>query len=248
MSLSAEEWIEIIKKRPLPAHIAIVPDGNGRWAKRRGLPRILGHRAGVETLKKVIRAAGDAGIKYVTVYAFSTENWRRSSDEVSGLMSLLIEFLESGIEENARKGVRIRVIGRRDGLSPEVRAAVERAERDTENGMNMTVAIAFNYGGRAEIIDAVRTIARESRAGRVLPESIDESLFRHFLYAPDIPDPDMVIRSSGEFRMSNFLLWQGNYSELVFSPALWPDFTAEELYSCIDQYQTRDRRFGGAKA
>jgi undecaprenyl diphosphate synthase len=245
-STELESLLEMTKTRAVPKHVAVVPDGNGRWARKRGLPRIAGHRAGIGTLKRIVRAAGDVGIPYFTLYAFSTENWKRPEVEVSGLIGLLREYLDSGIEQNRENGVRVRVIGRRNGLPGDLIKAIDRAEAETAQCGRMNLQVAFNYGGRAEIIDAVNTVASRASRGAMAGE-VDERTFSSLLYTAGLPDPDLIIRSSGELRVSNFMLWQSAYAEFVSSPSLWPDFTPEEFCRCILEYQRRDRRFGAIK-
>jgi undecaprenyl diphosphate synthase len=229
----------------LPAHVAIVMDGNGRWAQQRGLKRTEGHAAGEEALFDTVEGALEIGLSWLTVFAFSTENWRRPLDEVRFLMNFNERLLLARREELHERDVRVRFIGRRGGRVPaRVRRRVEETEELTRRNRTLTLTFAFNYGGRAELVDAARTIAEEVAAGRLHPENVDErSLHRH-LYAPDMPDPDLLIRTSGEFRISNYLLWQLAYSELVFTDVLWPDFRREQLVEAIAEYQKRDRRFG----
>lgn len=228
-----------------PAHVAIIMDGNGRWARERGLPRAAGHRAGVEALRNTVRAAGDLGIGWLTVYAFSSENWSRPKTEISDLMGLLRHFIRRDLAELHQNGVRVRIVGSREGLEPDIAALLAEAEGLTAQNTNMNLVIAFNYGSRDEIARAARTLAREAAEGRLDPDSIThESLAAH-LDTVGIPDPDLVIRTSGEQRLSNFLLWQAAYSEFVFIPAYWPDFSREHLANAIETFSSRDRRFGG---
>ena len=231
-----------------PAHIAIIMDGNGRWAKARGLPRAAGHRAGVDALRRTVRAAGDFGIEWLTVYAFSSENWSRPKAEVTDLMGLLKTFIRRDLADLHRSGVRVRVIGAREGLSPDIRGLVEEAETLTVANKAMNLVIAFNYGGRDEIARAARTIAAAAAAGTLKPAEITADSFSSFLDTSLIPDPDLIIRTSGEMRLSNFLLWQAAYSELVFMPCFWPDFGREQLTEAIDSFNRRERRFGGVEA
>ena len=231
-----------------PAHIAIIMDGNGRWATARGLPRAAGHRAGVEALRKTVRAAGDLGIDWLTVYAFSSENWSRPKSEVSDLLGLLKLFIRRDLAEIHQAGVRVRMIGERDSLSPDIRALVDEAEALTADNRSMNLVIAFNYGGRDEIARAARTIAAAAAAGTLKPAEITADSFSSFLDTSLIPDPDLIIRTSGEMRLSNFLLWQAAYSELVFMPCFWPDFGREQLTEAIDSFNRRERRFGGVEA
>jgi undecaprenyl diphosphate synthase len=231
-----------------PEHVAIIMDGNGRWAKARGLPRLSGHRAGVEALRKTVRAAGEMGVEWLTVYAFSSENWSRPQSEITDLMGLLRLFIRRDLAELHHNGVRIRVIGERVGLQPDINALLEEAESLTAGNNAMNLVIAFNYGGRDEIARAARRIAAAVAAGALESEAVTPDLFASFLDTSGIPDPDLVIRTSGEMRLSNFLPWQATYSELVFLPCYWPDFTGDHLAAAIDQYSARERRFGGATA
>ena len=228
-----------------PAHIGIIMDGNGRWAKARGLPRVAGHRAGVEALRRTVRTAGDLGIEWLTVYAFSSENWSRPKSEVSDLMGLLRIFIRRDLAELHQAGVRVRMIGERESLSPDIRALVEEAEALTVANRAMNLVIAFNYGGRDEITRATRTIAEAVAAGTLQPSEITQESFQQFLDTRLIPDPDLIIRTSGEQRLSNFLLWQAAYAELVFAPCYWPDFGEVELTDAIEAFARRERRFGG---
>ncbi|HEX5613704.1 MAG TPA: polyprenyl diphosphate synthase [Acidimicrobiia bacterium] len=229
----------------LPRHVAIIMDGNGRWAQRRGLKRTDGHAAGEEALFDTVEGALDIGLRWITVFAFSTENWRRPLDEVRFLMGFNERLLVKRREELHERGVRVRFVGRRAGRVPaRVRRRIEETEALTRKNRTMNLAFAFNYGGRAELVDAARAIGRDVAAGRLDPERIDERVVARHLYAPDMPDPDLLVRTSGEFRISNFLLWQLAYSELVFSDVLWPDFRREHLFAAIAEYQRRERRFG----
>jgi undecaprenyl diphosphate synthase len=229
----------------LPAHVAIVMDGNGRWAQRRGLRRTDGHAAGEEALFDTVEGALDVGLSWMTVFAFSTENWRRPLDEVRFLMNFNERLLVARREELHERGVRVRFLGRRGGRVPaRVARRIEETEALTRRNRTMTLAFAFNYGGRAELADAARAIARDAAAGRLDPERVDERALQRHLYAPDMPDPDLLVRTSGEYRISNFLLWQLAYSELYFCDVLWPDFRREHLFEAIADYQKRDRRFG----
>lgn len=231
----------------VPVHLAVIMDGNGRWAKKRGLPRSAGHKAGAEKLRNMTEWCGNRGIKYLTVYAFSTENWSRPSDEVAVLMSLLIEFLEKYDTEMARQGVRLRVLGDVESLQPDIRTALDKAVDRSSGRDRMQLIIAFNYGGRREIVHAARAIAKAAAAGELRPEDIDEHSISKNLYLPDIPDPDIIIRPSGELRLSNFLLWESAYSELWFSDVLWPDFSEYDLDRALADFDKRDRRYGGVK-
>jgi undecaprenyl diphosphate synthase len=224
----------------VPRHVAIIMDGNGRWAAGKFLGRIRGHIAGVGAVRKVVRAASDAGVRYLTLFAFSSENWQRPKAEVEALMMLLERNLIAEAEELAREGVRVRVIGKLDGLPKGAANAVRRTEEITSGGRKMDLLLAISYGGRQEILDAVRKIAAEG----VKPEEINEETFRQHLYAPDVPDPDLLIRTSGEMRISNFLLWQCAYTELYVTDVLWPDFDETEFKRALDVFASRERRFG----
>lgn len=225
-------------------HIAIIMDGNGRWAQKRGLPRSAGHKKGAETLQEIAKAAADMGIKCLTVYAFSTENWKRGKDEVDYLMSLLRQYLKSELKEIQERGARIRFIGERKMLDADIVAQMEHIERETENNDKLTFCVALSYGSRAEIIAAARKAAEEITAGKLKPDQLTEDVFSGFLYTAGMPDPDLVIRTSGEQRLSNYLLWQIAYSEFYFTPTLWPDFSADELKSIIADFNSRERRYG----
>ncbi len=231
--------------RKLPVHIAVIMDGNGRWAARRGLPRKAGHREGANTLKRLVKECNAIGIKYLTAYAFSTENWNRPREEVDALMDLLLEFLRNAEKELAGTNIRILVIGDTGRLSDEIQKEIERVVVNTSVNTGLNLVIALNYGSRCEIVSAAARIARDARDGRIDPEKVDERLFSSYLYTREIPDPDLVIRPSGEYRLCNFLLWQSSYSEFWFSDVLWPDFTKEHLYQAIRDFQNRNRRFGG---
>lgn len=228
-----------------PAHVAIIMDGNGRWAKARGLPRLAGHRAGVEALRRTVRAAPGLGIAYLTVYAFSSENWSRPQSEVSDLMGLLKIFIRRDLAELHQNGVKVVVIGDRAALQPEIRSLLEEAEALTARNDSLTLAIAFNYGGRDEIARAARKLALSVARGEIDPEDITPAAFSSALDTAGIPDPELVIRTSGELRLSNFLLWQAAYSELAFLPCYWPDFSADHLAEAVREFGRRERRFGG---
>lgn len=229
----------------MPRHVAIVMDGNGRWAQRRGLKRTEGHAAGEEALFDTVEGALDIGLRWMTVYAFSTENWRRPIDEVRFLMRFNESLLLRRRDDLNERGVRVRFIGRRGGRVPgRVRQHIADTEALTAKNRRMTLTFAFNYGGRAELVDAVRDIAEEAKAGKLKPGSIDEKTIARHLYASDMPDPDLLVRTSGEFRISNYLLWEVAYSELVFTDVLWPDFRRQDLFDAIREYQSRSRRFG----
>jgi len=229
----------------IPRHIAIIMDGNGRWAQKRGLPRIVGHKTGVESVREVVRVASELGVEYLTLYTFSKENWKRPKDEVMGLMNLLKRLLRMEVEELNRNNVRIKAIGRLQDLPDEVLKELERARRLTENNDGLKLYLALSYGGRAEIVDAFKKAFRKWEEGKLTPDSINEETFREFLYDPELPDPDLLIRTSGEMRVSNFMLWQIAYSEIYVTPTLWPDFRREELLKAIEDYSKRERRFGG---
>ena len=227
-----------------PLHVAIVMDGNGRWAKRRGMPRSLGHRAGVEALKRTVSAAAELGIRWLTVFGFSTENWSRPAAEVAELMALPKRYFESDIARLEREGVRVRVIGRREGLSGELVRLIEDAEARTAGNDAFFLNIAFNYGGQADIADAARRFAEAVAAGRAKPSDLDEAAFASHLATAGLPPPDLIVRPSGEQRLSNFLLWEAAYSELIFQDVLWPDYGLEHLKAALAAYAARDRRSG----
>ena len=228
----------------VPAHLAVIMDGNGRWALARGKPRLAGHRAGAETLARVLDWCGEAGVRVLTAYAFSTENWRRPEDEVSGLMDLFAAFMRRKGGALVRRRVRFRVIGRRGDLPPSLARAVARLEERTA-AFDRQLVLAVSYGGRAEIVDAARRLVADAAAGRIGPEDVDETLVGSRLYAPDLPDPDLIVRTSGEQRLSNFLPWQGAYAELHFTDVLWPDFARADFDAALSAYAARDRRRGG---
>jgi len=231
-----------------PAHVAIIMDGNGRWAKARGLPRLAGHRAGVEALRQTVRAAGDMGVAWLTVYAFSSENWSRPKSEVSDLLGLLKLFIRRDLAELHQSGVRVKVIGERETLSSDIGLLLDEAETLTAKNKAMTLVIAFNYGSRDEIVRAMRKIAARAAAGLITPDQITQETVSAALDTAEIPDPDLVIRTSCEMLLSNFLLWQAAYSELVFLPCYWPDFSREQFNDALRQYAARERRFGGIAA
>lgn len=236
-----------IKKLPLPTHIAIIMDGNGRWAGRRGLPRTVGHRAGTESLRTIVEICIDLGINYLTVYAFSTENWKRPQEEVDALMKLLVEYIEKELSVLKKNGVKIKAIGNLSGFPAKATAKIKNAEQETATNHQLYLQVALNYGGRKEIVDAVKAIACEIIAGKIQVENIDEKIMAEYLYTTGVPDPDLLIRTAGEKRLSNFLLWQAAYTEFWFTDTFWPDFTAQHLYQAIYDYQHRQRRFGGLK-
>jgi undecaprenyl diphosphate synthase len=232
--------------RPVPRHIAIIMDGNGRWAQARGLPRIAGHRHGAEAARRAVTAAAELGVPYLTLFGFSSENWRRPSGEIQDLMGLLRHYLRGEIAELHRNGVRLRVIGELGRLDPDILEMIERAEAMTRDNARITVTIALSYGGRAEIVAAVRAIAQRVQSGSLAAAAIDEDCFARYLFTADLPDPDLLIRTSGEQRISNFLLWQSAYSEFVFTKTLWPDFSKHDLEEAIDEFCGRDRRYGAS--
>ena len=231
-----------------PRHIAIIMDGNGRWAAQRGLPRSEGHRRGVEALRRTVRAAGDLGVGILTIFSFSSENWSRPASEIRDLMGLLRRFIRNDLADLHRNNVCVRVIGDRVGLDPEIGKLLQEAEDLTRGNGGLTLVVAFNYGSRQEIARAARRLAEQVAAGELDPAVINEDLLGARLDAPDIPDPDLIIRTSGEQRLSNFLLWQAAYSELVFVPTYWPDFDRAALEGAIAEYRRRERRFGGLVA
>ena len=232
--------------RALPRHVAIIMDGNGRWAKARGLPRIAGHRSGAEAARRTVAAATELGIPYLTLFGFSSENWGRPSTEIHDLMALLRHYLRGEIAELHRNGVRLKVIGQTARFAPDIVSMIEHAEVATRENPRITLTIALSYGGRAEIAAAVRTIAEQVARGRLAPEAVDEGCIARHLFTADIPDPDLLIRTSGEQRISNFLLWQCAYSELVFTKTLWPDFSRRDLEQAIDDFCGRERRYGAS--
>jgi undecaprenyl diphosphate synthase len=227
-----------------PAHVAIIMDGNGRWAKARGLPRFEGHRRGVEAVRRAVKSAMTHGVRYLTVYSFSTENWRRPPDEVAMLMGLLRRFIRNDLADLNKNGVRVRVIGDRDNLASDIAPLLVEAEQLTRDNCGLTLTVAFNYSGRQEIVEAARQLAIDVRDGRVDPNTIGVDDFADRLDTAGLPDPDLIIRTSGEMRLSNFLLWQAAYAGLVFLPILWPDFDDAAFVSALDQYAARERRFG----
>lgn len=228
-----------------PEHIAIIMDGNGRWAKARNLPRAVGHERGVEALRRTVEAAQEVGLKNLTVYSFSTENWRRPVSEVNALFGLLKAYVKRDLDRLANEGVRVRILGTRKGLPDDIRELVDRAEARTRENSEFNLCIAFNYGGREEIVRAVQAAASAMAEGSLDPAELGEEAFEGFLDTADVPDPDIVIRTSGEYRLSNFLIWQAAYAELVFMDVLWPDFGKEHLVEAIETFQKRERRFGG---
>ncbi|HUZ13497.1 MAG TPA: polyprenyl diphosphate synthase [Caulobacteraceae bacterium] len=227
-------------------HVAIIMDGNGRWATRRGLPRAFGHRAGVAALRRTVEAAPSLGVDRLTVFGFSTENWRRPPPEISELMSLMKAYFHSDLARLEREGVKVRILGRRSGLDPEIRKIVEDAEARTAHNDRFALQVAFNYGGRADIVDAARAFARDLSEGTVRLADLDESSFEAYLSTAPANAPDLIIRTSGERRLSNFLLWECAYSELVFQDVLWPDYGLEAFKAAVDEFHARERRFGAA--
>ncbi|MCW8953172.1 MAG: isoprenyl transferase [Rhodospirillales bacterium] len=229
---------------PMPTHVAIIMDGNGRWAQARGMPRVAGHRKGAESVREAVSTAVDLGIPYLTLFGFSSENWKRPEDEVRDLMGLLRYYLRSEVAELHRNGIRLRIIGDRQRLATDIVKLIEESESLTAGNSALTLSIALSYGGRADVVNAARMVAIEVAEGRLSPDRIDENLFSDHLSTKGIPDPDLVIRTSGEKRISNFLLWQCAYSEFVFLDTLWPDFTRESFENTIREFLRRDRRFG----
>ena len=246
LKLSTDRKIQEELKRSgeIPTHIAIIMDGNGRWAKRRGLPRVAGHREGVKSVRDVVEACAQLGVKYLTLFAFSTENWRRPKEEIDTLMKLLIKTLRSETEKLHKNDIKLMAIGDIDSLPKEVRQELKEAMEKTRNNKRMVLNLALSYSGRWEIIEAVKEIARDVKKGKVKIEEIDDKLFSNYLKTAGIPDPDLLIRTSGELRISNFLLWQIAYTELYITDCLWPDFRRKHLYEAIRDYQRRERRFG----
>ncbi|MCL2715309.1 MAG: isoprenyl transferase [Alphaproteobacteria bacterium] len=230
---------------PAPRHVAIIMDGNGRWAASRGLPRVEGHRRGVEALRRVVRAVQELGVRYLTIFSFSAENWSRPASEIGDLFGLLRRFIRNDLADLHRDGVRVRIIGERAGLDPDILALLEEAEELTQGNAALTLVVAFNYGSRQEIARAAQKLALEVASRERDVASIDADTLGRYLDAPDIPDPDLIIRTSGEQRMSNFLMWQAAYSELVFVPVHWPDFDKAALEGAIAEFARRERRFGG---
>lgn len=228
----------------LPKHVAIIMDGNGRWAKARGLPRAAGHERGVEALRRTVDAAGELGIEYLTVFSFSTENWRRPKDEVTALFGLLRAYVKRDLARLKREGIRVRIIGTRAGIPDDIAELIKRAEDETAENSRANLTIAFNYGAREEIVRAARTLALDVGEGRLSAAQIDENMFENALDTRDLPDPDLLIRTSGESRISNFLLWQIAYAEIAILEVLWPDFDREHLEGAIRNFATRERRYG----
>lgn len=245
LNKSAEQLAErILQRGNLPRHVAVIMDGNGRWAQKRGLPRTAGHRAGVKAVKKVVQAASQVEIDYLTLYTFSSENWNRPKGEVSAIMKLLYDTTKREMQDLVKNNVRLIATGKIDQLSPQRRYILQKAIQVTGHNTGLTLNLALNYSGRDEIIEAVRTICYRVKENGLNPAQIDEELFSQYLYTKSIPDPDLLIRTSGEMRLSNFLLWQSSYTELYVTEVLWPDFTEEDFYQAIWEYQGRQRRFG----
>lgn len=238
------EPTEVDLSGKIPEHVAIIMDGNGRWANKRSLPRVAGHRAGMKAVKSVVKAADEIGVRYITMYAFSTENWKRPRDEVDFLMKLPQEFLSTELDELIERGVRIRMLGSKDELPSHTLQALLEAEEKTKDNQGLQLNFALNYGGRDEIAKAFSMMAAQVKAGELQPEQLNEELISNYLYTSEIPDPDLLIRTSGEIRLSNFMLWQLAYTELWFTDVLWPDFTREHFYQAIVEYQGRARRYG----
>ncbi|MDD5644311.1 MAG: isoprenyl transferase [bacterium] len=237
-----------MQKPVIPNHIAIIMDGNGRWAKKKGLPRIKGHFEGSKTVRRVVEACIELKVRYITLYAFSTENWKRSKREIGALMGLLNNFLNSELNNMMKKGIKFKVIGDISLFSPGLRKKIISGEKHTKDNTGLTLVLALNYGSRAEILNAVREIADKCLKGDIKPQTIDEDVFKRHLYTKDIPDPDLLIRTSGEIRLSNFLLWQCSYTEFYFTEVLWPDFGKDDLMEAIMEYSRRERRYGKERA
>ena len=231
----------------IPAHVAVILDGNGRWAKKKHMPRTYGHMQGSKVVEDMLYVADDLGIQYFTVYAFSTENWKRSEEEVGTLMSILRKYLKDCVKKSMKNNVRCRVIGRREELSDDIVESINNLEEKTKNNTGLNFTIAINYGGRDEIVRAVLKIAQDVKEGKIAPEAIDEAMINANLDTKDIPDPDLLIRTSGEQRLSNYLPWQLAYTEFYFTDVFWPDFNREELIKACEKYNKRDRRYGGVK-
>lgn len=231
----------------MPAHVAIIMDGNGRWAKERDLPRLKGHEEGAQSVLAVLKAAKKAGVKYLTLYAFSTENWKRPKEEVDGLMGLLASFMQKHSDEFLKNGIRLRVMGEIDRLPKPVQSGLRRLMKRSEKAYEHTLIVALSYGSRREIAEAARTIARKAAAGKIDPEAVTEETVAQNLYLPDVPDPELMIRTSGELRLSNFMLWQLSYAELYVTETLWPDFRETEFFQALEEFRRRGRRYGGVE-
>ncbi len=242
--LSDSELTAKLELDLLPRHVAVIMDGNGRWAELRGLPRIAGHREGIKSVREIITVCMELGIQALTIYAFSQENWNRPTQEIEALMGLLEHYLSTERSSLVEQGVRFRTIGRVESLPPTALQWVRTTEQETAHLDKLLLTVALSYGGRAEIVDAVRNMVRDARDGKLQAEEVDDAVVQQYLYAPDLADPDLLIRTSGETRISNFLLWQLAYTELYFTPTLWPDFRRRELLLALLEYQRRERRFG----
>jgi undecaprenyl diphosphate synthase len=243
MKRSAKPMAEILPDK-IPEHIAIIMDGNGRWAKARGLPRMLGHKKGSEVLRSILEGCRELGLKYLTIYAFSAENWKRPVIEISDLMELLRHYLDNEIASLHKNNIRLRVIGDVAKLAPDIREQIGQAETLTRNNTAFNLTVALSYGARQEMLSAVQQLANDIQSGKIAANSIDENVLSSLLYTRDLPDPDLLIRTGGEHRLSNFLLWQSAYTELYFTPILWPDFTVTHLHEAINEYASRERRYG----
>ncbi len=243
--MSAEPKLSPQAMANMPQHVAVIMDGNGRWAKQRGLPRVEGHRNGVESVRAIVRSAGEVGVKYLTLYAFSVENWNRPKDEVDTLMKYLARFLKNEIGELNRNNVKLDAVGQIWRLPDAVQQQLEKTKAALSKNTGLTLILALSYGGRTEIVEAVRELAAKARSGTIDPAEINERVLSEHLYTRHYPDPDLLIRTSGEMRVSNFLLWQISYAEFVVTPVLWPDFRKAQLYDALEEYARRHRRFGG---
>ena len=231
-----------------PKHVAVIMDGNGRWAEARGRPRSFGHSRGVDAVRSAVESASKMGVKYLTLFSFSTENWNRPAEEVGALFELMRRFVEADLKTLAKKGVRIRIIGRRDDLNDDLKSIIERAETTTQTNDDFHLTVAFNYGGRDELVRAAQQMARDAVSGKLDPDNISDPVFNEYLDTVGLPDVDLLIRTSGEQRISNFLLWQAAYAEMVFQDVLWPDFSSEHLADALAQFHSRERRYGGVDA
>jgi len=245
---AAEEVRAAADEAGVPAHVAIIMDGNGRWAQKRHLPRAEGHRRGVEALRRAVRAAAARGVRYLTIYSFSSENWRRPASEIADLMNLLKLFVRRDLSELHRANIRVRILGERTDLKPDIAALLDETESVTRDNTGLTLIVAFNYGSRQEIVRAARRLAEDVATGRIAPDAIDADAFAARLDLAGVPDPDLIIRTSGEQRLSNFLLWQAAYAELVFLPVLWPDFDEATFDEALAEFARRERRYGGLTA
>lgn len=246
--MTTDQAMDSMDQAVVPNHVAVIMDGNGRWASQRGMPRTFGHKQGVEATKRLVRAAHDMGIKVLTIYGFSTENWSRPQDEVDVLMGLLKSYFNAEIADLHKANVRIRVIGNRADFASDISSLLDHAENLTRTNDGLTLCVALSYGGRQEILEATRALATQVAEGKLRPEDIEPRHLSQGLETADLPDPDLIIRTSGEQRLSNFLLWQAAYAELYFDPVLWPDYRAENLEKAVAAYKGRERRFGGLKA